>query len=597
MAAQDPKPFDVTKLTYGQLEAIKLAWESESARRYFYQFVRWAYPVAYSEPFIDGWHIAACCYAIQSLYEGTLLTAEGKPADTLVINMPPGVGKSRIASTLAPSWIWAKRPETGLWFTSFGQGLCDRDALDTRQLITSDWYKGHFWEVPPLGRVHLMDDANQKRRYNTNKGGWRLSASIESRVGFGEHPGWLAVDDPHDPEQGLSATLRQIAIETWTNKFSTRGIVKGVKKLIIAQRLHELDLSGWILANEEGVAHLMLPMEFEPDRRCTLKMTYWELQDGEAKVPPILKHEWTDPRTEPGELLWPQGMDAAKVSKLKKRLRRAHAIAGQLQQRPSAPEGDMFLAESLSYVDAPPACFRAVRGWDKASSTGRRNDFTAGALWLDDGQFFYLADVVRGKWEMKARDTRIHDVAEADAGRCGDYTVVYEQEGASGGKDAAQLAAQQTHAAGFKVRIVKAGNVKKEVRWEVFADALANGLVRIVKGAWTSAFVDELLAAPNGAHDDMLDAVVIGFRYLVSNRGRGRIRRDLLGLTPEESESLAQSDAAGGKQLCEGCIGLGCSACGMTGFVRIGIGRERDLMAIVDAARGMDEVSELGVRW
>lgn len=582
-----------TQMTPAQVASLKMQIESYWCKQSLYWFTRQAYTVAYSERFIDGWHIGVCCYAIQALWDGTLRTADDQPADTLVVNMPPGVGKSRLTCCLSPSWIWANRPESGLWFTSFGQGLCDRDALDTRQLITSDWYRARFWQD-----VHLMDDANQKRRYNTNKGGWRLSASIESRVGFGEHPSLLGIDDPHDPEQGLSSTLRQIAIDTWTNKFSTRGIVKGVKKLIVAQRLHEEDLSGYVLANEEGVAHLVLPMEFEPDRRCTLRMTYADIDDLDESGNPKIKQEWTDPRTEPGELLWVDGMDAGKVAKLKKRLRRAHAIAGQLQQRPSAPEGDMFRDDSLQFVDAAPPCYRAVRGWDKASSTGRRSDFTAGGLILDDGQCFYIAHIERGKWEMNARDKRIHEIAETDAQRYPDYTVVYEQEGASGGKDAAQLAAQQTHSLGFKVRIIKAGNVKKEVRWEVFADALANGLIKIVgqrSDPWVTKFIDELLAAPNGAHDDTIDAVVIPLRYMVENRGRGRIRRDLLGLTPEEQDQLREQDAAAGKTLCENCVGLGCHLCGHSGFVMARQGD--DLRAIFDAACVGRGESELDVNW
>lgn len=584
---------DFSKMSRAEIAAINLAVEAERCKRWMYFYVRTAYTVAYSERFIDGWHIAAICYAIQALFEGKLYTLDGQPADTLVINEPPGVGKSRQACCLAPSWDWIKNPHHGHWFTSFGQGLCDRDALDTRQLITSAWYRERFWRD-----VHLMDDANQKRRYNTNKGGWRLSASIESRIGFGEHPSTLTVDDPHDPEQGLSSTLRQIAIDTWVNKFSTRGIVKGVKKLIIAQRLHEEDLSGYVLANEEGVAHLRLPMEFEPENRCVVRMTYDDIDDLDETGNPKVKHEWVDPRTEPGQLLWPEGMDAGKVAKLKKRLRRAHAIAGQLQQRPSAPEGDMFRDDSLAFIDAAPPCYRAVRGWDKASSTGRRSDFTAGGLILDDGQFFYIANIERGKWEMEARDKRIHEIADSDAQRYPDYTVVYEQEGASGGKDAARLAAQQTHSLGFKVRIIKAGNVKKEVRWEVFADALANGLIKIVgkrTDPWVSKFIDELLAAPNGAHDDTIDAVVIPLRYMVENRFRGRIRRDLLGITPEEQEQLRADDAASGKALCEKCVGLGCATCGHTGFVALA--QQDDLRAVFDAACAGRETAELGVNW
>jgi hypothetical protein len=170
----------------GMLEGLLVAIDRDQCSRHFYYFVRQAYCHAYGEQFIDGWHIGAMCYHLQALWEGTLQNEDGEVCDTLVLNAPPGCGKSRIMSCLYPAWLWAVAPEAGMWFTSFGQGLCDRDALDTRRLITSDWYRKRFWPD-----TYLMDDANQKRRYNNNKGGWRLSASIESRVGFGEHPSAL----------------------------------------------------------------------------------------------------------------------------------------------------------------------------------------------------------------------------------------------------------------------------------------------------------------------------------------------------------------------------------------------------------------------
>jgi hypothetical protein len=53
------------------------------------------------------------------------------------------------------------------------------------------------------------------------------------------------------------------------------------------QRLHEQDLAGHVLARG-GYEHLCLPSEFEPDRRCVTSIG------------------WSDPRTEAGELLFPQ---------------------------------------------------------------------------------------------------------------------------------------------------------------------------------------------------------------------------------------------------------------------------------------------------
>lgn len=577
----------------------KAAWhraiEAEYCRRHFYYFVRVAYKQAFGDDFIDGWHIAAICYHLQALWEGTLLTHEGKPTNKLLINAPPGCGKSRLTSVLMPAWIWARQPSAGLWFSSFGQALCDRDALATRQFISSDWYRDRFWTDPATGAcaVHLMDDANQKRRYNTNKGGWRLSASIESRTGFGEHPEWLCIDDSANPDQAQSPVLRLVPIEAYDNIYSTRGIVRGVKFLISAQRLHAEDLPGYILAREfDRICWLMLPMEMELSRRCRTRLTYKDIDEPGG---PNVKTEWQDPRETEGELLWPAGMNEEKVGIVKRQLKRAHAIAGQLQQRPHAPEGDLFLKEWFTVVDAAPKSGRAIRSWDKASSATRKADFTAGALLVDDGIDLYIADVKRFKCEMHERDKRMMETAEADGRRWPDYTVVLEQEGAGSGKDAAQLSAEKFHAAGFRVRIEKVRNKTKESRWEPFINLLSDGRVKLVKGDWNQAFIDECLAAPNGNNDDMLDAAAQGATKLAIGKNRGRIRRDLLGLTPEESDQLREQDAAAGKVLCENCVGLGCQVCKMTGFVSLAAqGSVQEVLAAIGSG---DEELELGVRW
>ncbi len=141
-------------------------------------------------------------------------------------------------------------------------------------------------------------------------------------------------DDPHDPEQASNEQDRKMAIDYWTNKISTRGWVRGVKRAIVAQRLHEEDLSGYVLANTKGVTHLCMPMEFEVSRKCKTNIKYlncnWEDSDN---MDYRQVDGWEDPRTVEGELLWPQGANQEKVDELKSNMRRAHAIAGQLQQR------------------------------------------------------------------------------------------------------------------------------------------------------------------------------------------------------------------------------------------------------------------------
>jgi predicted phage terminase large subunit-like protein len=55
----------------------------------------------------------------------------------------------------------------------------------------------------------------------------------------------------------------------------------------------------------------------------------------------------------------------------------------------------------------------------------------------------------------------------------------------------------------------------KERRADAFASQCEQGIVRLVEGAWNRAFVEELCAFPNGAHDDQVDAASAAFRALM----------------------------------------------------------------------------------
>jgi predicted phage terminase large subunit-like protein len=60
----------------------------------------------------------------------------------------------------------------------------------------------------------------------------------------------------------------------------------------------------------------------------------------------------------------------------------------------------------------------------------------------------------------------------------------------------------------------------KENRADPFASQCEQGYVKLVEGAWNRAFVEELCAFPNGAHDDQVDAASAALRALVRRRPR-----------------------------------------------------------------------------
>jgi len=141
--------------------------------------------------------------------------------------------------------------------------------------------------------------------------------------GTGERGDYVVVDDPHSVDQASSDTERASAVDWWNGSMSTRlnNFATG-HKVVIQQRLHEADLTGDLLIRG-GYELLCLPSEFEPDRRCSTSIGF------------------SDPRTEPGELLWPAKVTQADLEMLKSTLG-SYRYAGQYQQRPAPAEGGML---------------------------------------------------------------------------------------------------------------------------------------------------------------------------------------------------------------------------------------------------------------
>src|SRR6266545_4254243 len=105
-------------------------------------------------------------------------------------------------------------------------------------------------------------------------------------------------------------------MSTRLNNFSTGHMV------VIQQRLHEADLTGDLLT-KGGYELLCLPAEFEPERCCSTSIG------------------WTDPRTELGQLLWPEKIRQEDLENLKTILG-SYRYAGQYQQRPAPAGGGML---------------------------------------------------------------------------------------------------------------------------------------------------------------------------------------------------------------------------------------------------------------
>lgn len=452
------------------------------AQESFYEFIKQAWHIVEPKhPFIDDWHIGALAEHLQAVTAGEI--------KHLIIGFPPRHTKSLSVSVLWTAWEWGpmNMPWTRWLLTSYTASNTLRDNRRCRKLITSPWYRKRWGK-----RFNIVDDQNQKIRYDNNHGGYRIASSV-SGLGTGEGGDRIVADDPHKVKEAESATERANVTTWWDEEMSSRfNNPNFYAFVIVMQRIHEGDLTGHCLAKDLGYEYLCLPARYEGNR-CKTSLGF------------------VDPRTEDGESLSPTRFDDETLEKMEKKAG-PYAWAAQYQQRPYPRGGNAFKTDRFNLIKVAPPITKSIRYWDKAGTAGG-GAYTAGVKMgmTAEGRFVIL-DVKRGQWAAPERERRIDMAAELDGI---ETSIVVEQEGGSGGKESAEATVRRL--AGF---VVSADRVTgaKEVRAEPYASQVEAGNVDVLNKEWAADFIAEHEAfGPGAKYKDQVDAAAGAFNNLTSS--------------------------------------------------------------------------------
>lgn len=179
-------------------------------------------------------------------------------------------------------------------------------------------------------------------------------------------------------------------------------------------------------------------------------------------------------------------------------------------------EGALAQRAWFPIVDALPVNVQRVRAWDFAASerTVKADDpdYLAGVkLALHEGTY-YVEHVVRQRCGPGDVEKTVRQTAELD-GR--DIPIVMEQEPGSSGKLFTRSMIRAL--AGWSVEARPATGDKVTRAMPFLAQAQA-GNVRLLRGPWNSAYLDEITAFPIGGHDDQVDATSGAFAKLTGRR-------------------------------------------------------------------------------
>lgn len=464
------------------------AVQEETARRGLVGFARvmWHILEPRSRVFREPWALGAVCEHLEAVTRGEITR--------LLMTVPPGMTKSMSTRVFWPAWEWGPlhMPATRTVGASYHANLARRDNRRAKLLMESPLYRRLWPHVHPA-----PDQWGNERLANTNHG-FMLATSVRG-MGTGERGDRFVIDDPHNVQQGESKAQR-LATLNWFHEVVPSRINDADSSaiVVIMQRVAVGDVAE--AAIDLGYEHLMLPMEFEADRRCTTSIGF------------------TDPRTEPDELLAPERFGRDAVDELKRTLG-SYGTAAQLQQRPAARSGNIIKVDMLQLARSRPDernVRKRVRYYDKGAGDDSTADYSASVRMAlvdhPDGSYYLVEHVWRDRMTPGPRERRFRQLAENDP--AGTQHVV-EQEPGSGGKESAQATVRTLE--GFSCRIDRK-SVDKEQHADPYATAVENGLVWYLPGDWCPDWVQEQREFSAGAHDDQVDATAGAYNWL--HRGK-----------------------------------------------------------------------------
>ena len=411
----------------------------------------------------DAPHIRLIAEHLQAVKRGEI--------DRLAIFMPPRHSKSETCTVRFPVYLLEDDPTVRCLITGYNQNLARKFSRKVRNLIQT--------------RMALSDDKASADEWETPQGGGMLARGVGTPpTGFGFD--YIFIDDPiKKREEAESADYREKMFDWYTDDLYTR-LEPGGKIVMALTRWHDDDLAARAIASEPG---------------------QWTI----LRLPAFA--EENDPLgRKPGEALWPARFNEAALRRIKEVQTKkdgAYSWEALYQQNPTPRTGSFFKVLELKIVDTLPANLRGCRGWDLAA-TKDDGDWTAGVKMLgpDANGLFYVADVKRDQLESDDRDKLMLQTTRLDGYK---IKVRLAQDPGQAGKDQARRLVKML--AGFSVRSETVSG-SKETRADGLASQVNAGNVRLLAGAWNTAFIEELRTFPKGKNDDQVDAAADAFGEL-----------------------------------------------------------------------------------
>tara|TARA_R110002153_G_scaffold50989_2_gene143426 strand:- start:10487 stop:11866 length:1380 start_codon:yes stop_codon:yes gene_type:complete len=427
-------------------------------------FTRYMFAARKSAEFKVAPHHEAVCNALERVVIGK--------TNRLIINIPPRSGKTELAVKNFLAWCMGNFPDSEFIHASYSKRLATTNTWEARAIMQHEAFADVF------GKPRFRGDSNAKDEFRTDEGGIVYATGSDGTItGYGagkmrDHfGGCILIDDPHKAGEGNSENMRQNVLDWFSTTMESRKNRPDTPIIIIMQRLHEMDLAGWLLSggNGEHWDHLNIPA-----------------------------------RNVDGSSFWADQFPPEMLDRLERS--NSYVFAGQYMQRPAPIGGGIFKDEWWKYLSVAPRIeWRSIYA-DTAQKTKQENDFSVLQCWgkSQDGQAVLL-DMVRGKWEAPELLEISRAFWRKHATTTGMGTLrAFKVEDKVSGTGLIQTLRRE----GIPITPIQR-NTDKITRAYDAAPIIESGNVVLLRDlAYLSDMLAEASAFPRGAHDDTLDPMM-----------------------------------------------------------------------------------------
>ena len=471
---------------------LKFALEKKLCEMSFYEFFKAAWIVVEpAVPLSTNWHHKYICDTLQE--ECERIIAQKPKTKDIIINVPFRSTKSLIVTVMFPVWAWIKSPKLRFITSSYSATLSIELATKSRDIIFSDWFKKRWGDV-----FHIKKDQNLKERYENNHIGMRRATSVGGTV-TGQGGDFLIVDDPLSPQMANSATERDNANEWYRTTFYSRLNQADIGvRIIIMQRVHEDDLSGFLLDRETRLnyKHICIPATNT---------------DGNIKPKSLEKFYNKDTG-----LFWEDRFSQKVLDDYKNALG-TYGYAGQLQQTPTPLDSGMIHRDwfRIDRFRKDEAIVNFII--DPAYTANQKNDPSALLAYTYTENKWQIVDCVNVRKEFPELVKFIPEWVQKNG-----YTNksrIYVEPKASG-KSIVQTLVRET---GLNVKEDKPPTKDKVARVSDISASLESGRVSLLNGKWNEEFLDQLTKFPAAKHDDMVDCLVMAVNKEIWGSRTGKV--------------------------------------------------------------------------